>query len=474
MTETTDVVVVGYGPAGAAAAIAAHDAGAEVVVLESTDSGGGNALYSGGFLLDVPGAACVEHLRALCFGRTDPDVLETYASGLHVLPAWLESIGAETHVFSPRTGRLPASFPSWPSFPGGASITYRVVSGGEGRRGAALWRQLDAAVSERNVPVRCRTPVTQLILADGGVTGVVTAEGDAVLARGGVVLACGGFEADAGLADSYLPLATTAPVGHLGNTGAGLRLAQSVDADLWHMYGFFGWFAFQTPEFASSFAIDFFGASHLYVDAEGRRFADETGYEVHDRLRALGTYLPRNSNRPCLPAWAVFDEPARLAGPLNGLLGTPNNYSWSRDNSAEVERGWIVSASNVAELAHRIGVDPRVLTETMDEYNAAARGGADSRFARSPDTLVPLDTARLYAIKTWPAVAGTTGGPRHDSAARVLRPGGLPILGLHAAGGVSMVWGHLIDHGGGLTDALVFGQIAGRNAAMRSGSVNAP
>jgi hypothetical protein len=239
------------------------------------------------------------------------------------------------------------------------------------------------------------------------------------------------------------------------------------------MYGCFGWFAFRTPEFAAPFAVDFFGASHLFVDADGRRFADETGYEVHDRLRALLSYLPRNHNRPRLPSWAVFDEAARLAGPLNGLLGTPNDYSWSADNSAEVERGWIASAGSPGELAAKMGVDPEVLTVTLDGYNAGAQEGRDPLFGRSADTLVPLDTGRLYAIETWPGIAGTTGGPQHDELARVLRPDRRPIPGLYAAGGVSMIWGHLIEHGGGLTDAMVFGRIAGAHAARAAAGVMA-
>ena len=124
------------------------------------------------------------------------------------------------------------------------------------------------------------------------------------------------------LADAYLPFGPSWPVGHPGNTGAGLVMAQQAGAALWHMYGCFGWFAFRAPDFPAPFAVDFSGASHVFTDADGRRFADETGYEVHDRLRALLTYLPRNANRPRLPSWAVFDEAARRAGPLNGLLGT--------------------------------------------------------------------------------------------------------------------------------------------------------
>jgi len=83
----TDVVIAGYGPAGAAAAIAAHDAGRSVLILESAERGGGNARYSGGFLFDVPGDAAIAHLDALCFGRTDRRVLEAYVAGAVSL-AW--------------------------------------------------------------------------------------------------------------------------------------------------------------------------------------------------------------------------------------------------------------------------------------------------------------------------------------------------------------------------------------------------
>jgi succinate dehydrogenase/fumarate reductase flavoprotein subunit len=307
--------------------------------------------------------------------------------------------------------------------------------------------------------------------ADGSVTGlwVTHASDEALLqARGGVVLATGGFEGSAALTDPYLPLGPVRPVGHPGNTGAGLQMAQAAGAALWHMYGFFGWFAFSAPEFASPFPVDLLAAGHIFTDADGRRFADETGYEVHDRLRALLSYLPRNPNRPRLPSWAIFDEATRRAGPLSGRLGTPNDYAWSPDNSAEIDRGWIIAAASPAELAGKMGVDSSVLAGTLAEYNASARAGRDELFGRSPDTLAPLNTSRLYAIETWPGLGGTTGGPRHDDRARVLRPDGEPIPGLYAAGSVSAIWGHLTDHGGGLTDAIIFGRTAGAEVAARA------
>ena len=460
----TQVVVVGFGPAGAAAAIMAHDAGASVVVLEASPAGGGNARHSGGFLNDLPVDRAVTHLEALSFGRTPTEVLEAFAAGLHELNGWLESLGAVMAPFEPPPMRFPASFPAWPSFPAGRDVRYSVVAGGEGRRGAALWDVLEQSVRGRGIPVRTSSPVAGLEIADAGVTGVGLVDGEVVPADA-VVLACGGFEGDSGLADSYLPLGPTFPVGHPWNDGAGLRMAQQAGAALWHMYGFFGWFAVRVPEFPAPFAIDFFAPGHVLLDADGYRFADETGFEVHDRLRSLSTYLPRNPNRPSLPTWAVFDEPTRLAGPLNGLLGTPNDYVWSADNSVEVERGWICTGAGPQELAAAMGLDADVLAGSLERYNAFARAGRDDDFGREAETLVPLDLTRLYAVPTWPGVAGTTGGPRHDAHARVLRPDGSTIDGLYAAGAVSLVFGHLIDHGGGLTDALVFGRIAGEQAA---------
>ncbi|HET6506089.1 MAG TPA: FAD-binding protein [Baekduia sp.] len=477
----TDVLVVGYGPAGAAAAIAAHDAGAEVLVVEKTAAGGGNARYSGGFLFDAPDPDAAEHVDALCFGRTPRDVIDAYVNGLHDLQPWLTALGGTIEAFGPDGvgfgGRFPASFPSWPSFPAGKSIRYAVVGGGEGRRGEALWRLLDAAVRERGIRVEHETRAVALLHgsdtpapsdppapgdtpAPPAVTGaIVERDGERrrIAAPGGVILACGGFEGDPGLADAHLPLGPTTPVGHAANTGDGLRMAQDAGAALWHMYGFFGWFAFHAPGFAAPFAIDFYAPGHILVDADGRRFADETGFEVHDRLRSLSTYLPHHANRPRLPTWAIFDDATRRAGPLNGLLGTPNDHVWSADNQAEIDAGWIVDARD-AGLPH--------LAQTIETYNSYARAGSDPDFHRDPETLTPLED-KLYAIPTWPGVAGTTGGPRHDARARVLDHDGAPIPGLYAAGAVSLIWGHLIDHGGGLTDAMVFGRIAGEQAAAR-------
>jgi predicted oxidoreductase len=131
---------------------------------------------------------------------------------------------------------------------------------------------------------------------------------------------------------------------------------------------------------------------------------------------------------------------------------------------------WRVLDEAVAARGIEVRTDTAVHELLLDggRVNRFARQGRDDDFGREADTLVPLDLTRLYAVPTWPGVAGTTGGPRHDANAQVLRPDGSTVAGLYAAGAVNLVFGHLIDHGGGLTDALVFGRTAGRNAAAPS------
>jgi succinate dehydrogenase/fumarate reductase flavoprotein subunit len=454
-----EVLVIGYGAAGAAAAITAHDAGAHVTILEKTPAGGGNARYSGGFLFDITGPGAIDYLDALCFGRTDRAVLEAYAAGLHELEDWLGSLGGELSPFALPPGVFPRVFPSWPNFPGAGGALYTQFKPADGARpGQSLWNLLERAVESRGIEVRPGVRAAELDLERGRVAGVDGAACDAV------ILATGGFEGSAALTETYLPLSPIFPVGHTANTGDGIAMALRAGAALWHMPAFFGWLAFRHPDHAAAFPIDFHGRSHLIVDADGRRFHDETGWEAHDRVRALTVYLPRNANAPRLPLYGICDQATLAAGPLNGIVGTPNDYRWSADNAAEVATGWIATADSGAELAARLGLASHTLTDTLAAFNAAAAGGRDPDFARRAEDLAVLH-GPLYAIELWPGVATTAGGPRRSARAEVLDAQGVAIPGLYAAGGNGSIWGHLTQHGGGLTDALVFGRIAGREVA---------
>jgi len=460
-----DVLVAGFGAAGASAALAACEAGASVAVVEKTSAGGGNCVHSGGFLLEVNGPRAVDHLDALCFGKTDRAVLQAFADGLPEVAGFLASLGGATAPVD--LAAFGGMLPSWPHFPGAGHVRYRQFTPADGERpGIGLWRVLEAAVRDRGVPVALDCPVRDLVLEGGRIAGaIVEYQGDPVRigVRRGVVLASGSFEADAELRDTYLPLPLVS-VGHPGNTGDTIRLAQVAGASLWHMSAFFGWLSFVHTDYPAAFTLDVHAPSFIYVDGDGRRFADETGWEVHDRVRALTAYLPRRRNRPRLPGWIIFDGAARQAGPLHGIVGSPNGYDWSPDNSAEVAAGWIKRGESPAELAAAMGLDPAALEATLAAYAQAVDRRRDDEFGRAAHTLAPL-VPPLYAIPMWPGVATASGGPRRDARARVLDRDGQPVPGLFAAGAAGSIWGHLTEHGGGLTDAIVFGRLAGAEAA---------
>jgi succinate dehydrogenase/fumarate reductase flavoprotein subunit len=466
--ERVDVLVAGFGLAGASAALAANDAGASVLVAEKTPGGGGNCRHSGGFLFAVDGPAAIDHLDALCFGKTDRAVLQAYADGTASVPDWIAALGGDAPVCDPDAFR--GLLPSWPSFPAAGHVTYRQFDGGQARPGVALWQLVESAVRERGIEVRTETPVTGLVMEDGAVRGAVLSgrDGPRTVKADAVVLASGGIEYDADMRDGYLPLPLT-PVGHPGNTGDSVRLAAQAGASLWHMAAYFGWLAFAHPDFPAAFTINVHAPSFVLIDDDGRRFADEFGWEVHDQIRSWTAFQPRHPNRPRPRGFVVFDEAARLAGPLNGIVGTPNDHRWSADNSSELTAGWIVRGESSRALARAISVDANVLEATLAQSAGAVAVRRDELFNRPPETLVTLEPP-LYALPIVPGLATASGGPRRDAHARVLRAGEdgyVPIDGLYAAGAAGSIWGHLTEHGGGLTDAIVFGRIAGAHAAAR-------
>lgn len=143
-------------------------------------------------------------------------------------------------------------------------------------------------------------------------------------------------------------------------------------------------------------------------------------------------------------------------------------YSWSEDNSVEIDKGWIKRAQTIAELAEILSLDANTLHDTIARYNQACRSGVDDVFGRNPDTLDPVSAPPYYAISSPPLLGWTNGGPRRDGRARVLDPYMNHIQGLYAAGSVSSTYSWGKDGGFHIADALAFGRIAGREAASNA------
>lgn len=467
-----DVVVLGYGAAGCAAALEAHANGAEVLLLEKMPQGkeGGNTRVSGNVWFYNTGAEeAATYLRSLCGAYPLPeDVVEAWASETRDLTRWVESLGGVVNSMD--------APPEYPELPGsGAHGGFRHVGPTWGN--SHFWNFLTGKVAEAGIEVLLGTPGRELVQesSNAAVLGVVAQSQGGELrvrARRGVVIATGGFENNPGMARDYLGLPDVVPWGSPAGTGDGHRMAMRAGADLWHMSNMFSHFGFRVPGHSSGFFMSLTEARPcIFVGFDGARFIDETTKSRHGHALVNGRYVVY----PHSPFHVIFDERGRRAGPLSprrevqpyGWNNVVEGYRWSDDNQAEIDKGWILKGDTPAELAATLGVPPESLEQTIDEYNSFCELGRDARFDRSPETLVPLGEPPYYAVTWGPMLANTNGGPRRNGRAEVLDVEGRPIPGLYAAGAVSSTYSMALDRGFSIADALAFGRVAGRNAAAR-------
>ena len=185
---------------------------------------------------------------------------------------------------------------------------------------------------------------------------------------------------------------------------------------------------------------------------------------------------------PKVPFYWIFDEKRRRDGPLASehgacakLSGIPGSgyYTWSRDNSIEINRGWILKANTLEELAMKIKADPdnkglmdlSVFKNTVERFNQSCKKGQDFDFKRPKWSLTPLEDPPYYAVKLWPGGPNTQGGPKRNAEGQVCRPGNKIIPRLYAAGELGSIWGMLYQAGGNIAECIACGRLAGVNAA---------
>ncbi len=483
MTRTssreTDVAVVGYGGAGAVAAITAVDLRAKVLIVEKEASGGGNTKLSAGSVRtfgDLDRA--VEHITFLCGGATDPEVIEALVRESRRNEPWLRSLGGEV-VIDPIQA-VPASYPIYPTGaaspdqPGADGVGPRLrVKGEATANGRDLWELLSGNVAARSIPVLFDSPATRLTRdGNGAVTGLVARRGEeevVIRARKAVILTCGGYEWEPDMQLQFLGQRFWS-LGASGHTGDGIRMAMDAGAALWHMNAVAAGFGYRVDGFDGAVIHAMPGPGFIYVDRNARRFVDETAMDAH-AVGSLVTELDLETmERPRVPSFVVFDESTRTAGPVanTGRGAVAERYRWSDDNTAEVEKGWIKTGATPAALAAALGLDPAALERTVDEYNRACAQGRDEALGRAPDTLRPLERPPFYGAALWPSLFNTQGGPRRNARAQVLNAWGRPIKGLYGAGELGSMWSQNYPGAGNLTEVLAFGRIAGRNAAKES------
>jgi succinate dehydrogenase/fumarate reductase flavoprotein subunit len=495
--ETTDVVVAGYGFAGAAAAIAAADAGKRVLLLEKMAVPGGISICSGGGMRVATDAhKALAYLRATNAGSIPDELLAAFAVELTRLPAELAALAAIngaklTTLERPASYALPGhdafqfievesvpDFDARKEYPNATSL----------RAGINAFKVLEDNVRARpRIEVRLSAPVGRLLRGDAGeILGVEagTASGTRRIGtRHGVILACGGFESDPVMQRQFWQFHPVLPASTRGNTGDGIRMAQALGADIWHMWHFHGSYGFRHTDPAYVFGMrtkklpDWVPGlpsapvrmSWILVDQTGRRFMNEYEPYAHDTgHRAFDRFDPTTSRFPAMPAYLVFDEAGRKMYPVAKSFindAEISNYEWSDDNLREVGLGILKRAESIAGLARLMKLPEAVLAETVARWNRLCAEGGVDELGRPAATRVPLGSPPYYFGEVWPVVSNTQGGLVHDVAQRVHNPFGEAIPRLYVAGELGSIWGFLYLAGGNLAECFISGRIAGANAA---------
>jgi succinate dehydrogenase/fumarate reductase flavoprotein subunit len=503
--ETYDVIVVGYGFAGGITAIEAADAGAKVLICEKMPDPGGLSICSGGSIRCAYDADdAFEYLKATNASTTPDDILRVLADGMAKADKYIDklisTIEGAARKPNENSGRQGGNYP----FPGWQTFHHAqvVVEGGLDRAamfpgvrtrpssgGPEMFWVINQHIRRRDIEVRLSCPVLRLLRSpENEVRGVVVG-GDGgerrITARRAVVLACGGFEWDDEMKRQYWEGKPVLTASSRGNTGDGIRMAQALGAELWHMWHFHGSYAFKHPDPDFPFALrvkrlpDWNPAEKdeadvrmvwIVVDQHGRRYMNECPPYAQDTSHRPMHHMDSETMRyPRIPSWLITDWNGCSTYQLADVRTNDREYvyDWSPDNSKELKLGILKKADSVGELAAMIGADADVLTATIERWNKLYDSGTDVDFGRPYGTMTRIGTPPFVFGAVYPTVSNTQGGPVHNVRQEIVDVAGQPIPRLYAAGELGSSYGHLYLSGGNLAECFVTGWIAGKEAAMR-------
>lgn len=529
--ETVDVVVVGSGAAGVAAALSAQHHGAAAIVLERSDKLGGTSAVSAGVpwipnndhMHEVGSSDSREqaltYLRSLSLGGMNMELAEVFVDEA---PAVLRFLEVESRLaframslpdYQPEKpggtfGRsvAPQLFPSgelgdlrphlraapghpvplcWEDIQNGinlldpevirARLAKGLVGGGEALMAGLIKGALDKGVGfRRNVRAR------RLVIHHGTVVGLeCESQGQVrrIGARRAVILASGGFEWNEGLIKDHVAGPIEAALSPPFNEGDGLIMAMEAQAAIANTQEACWMPAICIPgeEYDGRQLYRLTGGERanprsIMVNRAGMRFVNEA-HNYNDIGRTLHNFDAMRFDYPNLPAWIIVDHEFM------------ERYPFANRFPCDPIPKWMDTAATLRELAEKIEIDPEGLESTVQRYNTHVEKGSDPDFGRGSSsydlafgdqsregvlqTLGPIERAPFYACRVYSGVLGTKGGPKINAKSEVLHLRGRPINGLYAAGNVSAGFTGMAYPGGGgtLGPALVFGHIAGRNAA---------
>ncbi len=463
-----DVIVIGAGIAGLAAALEAGDAGAQVLVLDANSVAGGHAVMAGGlFLVGTPlqAAKGVQDSPDLAFADimkwgedADPGWVRRYVEASRTeVHDWLVSLGVEFRMLLPAPGET--SVPRFHFAKGAAAgVVLPMMRKAFAAPNLRFVFNTEATGLERTPSGQWRIGVRNL--RDGAPGSLVASS---------VVVATGGFENDIGRVKANWPPGIEQPERLL--LGAG-RFARGTGLDLGRQAGArIGRLDHQTifvtglpdpRDPAGSHGLLAQNPAAIFVDRDGRRFVDETASrKVHER-KVLAM--------PGQGYWLVFDSTGLRQLQVRGApwLTAASLQREILDNAALVSR-----ADDIATLAAAAGLPAAALGETIARFNALVAKGEDQDFGRfGPGSAgavpKPLVTPPYYAVRLYPMTRKSMGGLAIDDETRVLSETGQAMPGLFAAGeasGVAGINGRVGGSGTFLGPSVLTGRVAGRAAA---------
>ena len=488
--DEIDIAIVGMGLAGCVAAVEAYECepNAKITIFEKAPEkhAGGNSRVSGQALW-IARPEQKEAVKAYQARLNHPnpvpdDVLETWAAALVNLEPWIKKKADEVGGrYIEEMGYTDLkTIVEFPELGAKAAVAF---NGTIQPNPSGVWRTFyDHVLKRPKINVQYNSPVHDLIQdEDGRIIGIKIKRGNSshsIRAGKGVVLACGGFEANETIHKDYWGAEEIVPLGTPYNTGDGIRMLQKVGARLWHMRSQTqsggNWPAFKIPGFKSGFLRNVVMPDHGWFEIAGdhKRFYNE-GY--HHRLRHF--HIEEYGRWADAPHWRaqpihmIMDRATLNSGPLTTRLMSWNplveGYEWSRDNHAEVNKGWIKKADTIEELAQQMGRPLKDVQLAISDYQAIARNEKSCPFGRDAETLRPLEGPPFYSIEIVPGIICSTGGGARDAKARVLDWDNQPLIGLYEAGELGSTFGNLYQNGAFLTEAMIFGRIAGREVARQ-------
>ena len=346
--------------------------------------------------------------------------------------------------------------------------------------GAALQGRMLQAALRAGVDIRTGSPVSELLVEDGAITGVAaTLDGKPcrIKAALGVLVNAGGFSLNQRMRDQYIPGTTVdwsnaAP----GNTGEMIEEMMRHGAAVAHMGEMVGFQCTLQPgwenDTVKSPAQRITAGPHaILVDQSGVRYMNEGG----SYMAYCKGMLERNKTVPAVPSWAVFDQQFMDKYMIAGTMpGSRKPQSWYDD-------GYLKRADSIEALAQQLGIEPAVLSSTVRRFNGFVDNNCDEDFNRGAraydrylgdpahkpsETLGRIETGPFYAVNVYPGDVGTYGGVVTDQYARVLRDDGAPIPGLYATGICAASMNGAFYPGAGLSigPTFTFGYVAAKHA----------